>query len=117
MSDNLTQNLMASAEKNGWSVAVDKGTEWEFQQHSPAGEDFFFTVWSENVEDVAYEVRKYAREFDTEEHVKMWVSASNTTSGVPDIRTLLDDAEDIQEMLDDLAIALLEVTKEAIRYA
>lgn len=49
----------------------------------------------------------YAQEFDIEDHVAMWLSAStNGVSGVPSPTKLIADAKDIQQMLDDLSTAL-----------
>lgn len=43
-----------------------------------------------------------------DDHIEMWVKAKeNGTSGVPSIRRLVEDAEDISEMLKELAEATL----------
>lgn len=75
-------------------------------QSSPAGEDFFFTVAKRNF---AKEVDKYANGFDADEHAEMWIECRKTVNGVPQsVRTLIDDADAIQEMLNKLARALNE---------
>lgn len=52
-------------------------------------------------------VREYANDFDADEHAEMWIEARGRVNGVSDsIRTLIDDAEAIQKMLDELADAL-----------
>jgi hypothetical protein len=82
----------------------------EIGKYSPAGEDFFFTVTDK--ENLAEEVQEYATDFDADEHAEMWVE-SRGKRGVPDsIRTLIDDADAIQEMLDELAAALTEVRNQ-----
>lgn len=76
-------------------------------QNSPAGEDFFFTIGKENI---VREIREYADNFDADEHAEMWVRMMHTISGVPQsIRALFDDADAIQDMLNELADALEKI--------
>lgn len=83
----------------------DDGT-LELEKHSPAGEDFIFTI---NGKDIPAEVAEYAEDFDTDEHVELWVGGRGER-GVPEtVRELLEDAEAIQKMLDELAEALESV--------
>lgn len=73
----------------------------ELAKYSPAGEDFFFTVSKKNFLD---DVIEYAESFDADEHAEMWVENMHTVSGVPQsIRTLIEDADAIKEMLLELA--------------
>ena len=59
------------------------------------------------VENFLESVREYANDFDADEHAEMWIEARGRVNGVSDsIRTLIDDAEAIQKMLDELADAL-----------
>lgn len=102
------EKMIQIAESYGWAVDMDSDS-IEFNQCSPAGEDFSFTVLTKDASDaesLAAEVRSYADSFDTEEHVKMLVDAQGSVSGVPDIKTLVEDTDAIQEMLNDLADAL-----------
>lgn len=90
-------------EENGWHIYDDDGY-WDVSQHSPAGEDFLFCIVHNNdVEEAIKEIKRYADDFDIDEHVKMWVGAQGRVSGVPDTVTLVEDAQDIQKMLDNLA--------------
>ena len=89
----------------------DDGTV-ELEKYSPAGEDFIITV---NAEDFAREVERYADDFDVDDHIAMWIEAKkNGTAGVPSTRELVHDAEDIQEMLNELAEALTADSKSTI---
>ena len=100
--------LLDKAEELGWCIHEDH-EEWEFNQYSPAGEDFSFCVCTSDVnsaEDLTREVRSYANDFDAEEHAKMWIEAQGRVSGVPDIKTLVKDADDIKLMLNKLASAM-----------
>ena len=90
-------------DKLGWVLREDDKYV-DVCQYSPAGEDFFFTVPKRNF---AQEVDQYAYDFDADEHAEMWIECRNTVRGVPQsIRTLINDADAIQEMLYGLARAL-----------
>ena len=106
------EKLVDKAEKIGWTVYIDEDV-WDFRQYSPAGEDFWFFISKNDVnseEDMVREVRSYANGFDTEEHVQMWLEGGrNGVSGVPDLKTLVKDADDIKLMLNKLASALESV--------
>lgn len=107
----LKRKLFDKADGLNWSVNVYDKNKWEFEKHSPAGEDFIFTIMADKPEDVWREVRRYANDFDQDEHIEMWVNARHNTSGVPSIRVLVEDAAEIEKMLDELADALQEVTE------
>ena len=52
-------------------------------------------------------LQEYASDFDVDDHIEMWIEARhNGVQGVPNTRTLVEDAEAIQDMLDELAEAL-----------
>jgi len=94
------------AEELCWAVE-DKGDgSLRFSHTSPAGEDFSFSVSSD---DLIHQVQEYADDFDVSEHVAMWLEARGRVSGVPDAVTLVDDAKEIQAMLNTLAEKLGEL--------
>ena len=100
--------LLDKAEELGWCIR-ESDTEWEFIQNSPAGEDFFFDISVSDVHnagDMVREIRSYANDFDEEEHAKMWIEAQGKVSGVPDVKTLVKDADAIKLMLNELASAM-----------
>jgi len=111
----LKKKLFYKADGLDWKVNVYDKTEWEFEKYSPAGEDFIFTITADKPEDVWREVRRYANDFDQDEHIEMWVNARHNVAGVPSIRVLVEDAAEIEKMLDELADALQEVTEDAIQ--
>lgn len=87
-------------EKLDWSINEYKNNV-ELEKFSPAGEDFFFCV---DKKDFINNVVEYAEDFDADEHAEMWIENRHTVSGVPQsIRTLIDDADAIKEMLLELA--------------
>ena len=108
--------LIEAAEELDWRVTQgsDKYPDGsvspylEFEQSTPAGEDFIFTAWGETAEEIARDVFRYAEDFDLTEHVRLNIGAR----GAPDAYTLAVDAQEIQTMLDTLAERLLEVEKE-----
>lgn len=108
MADTYIQRMKEKAQEFGWAVSVDSDV--EFNKYSPAGEDFWFAVTKD--ENIAEGVREYAEDFDTEEHIMMWVVAkqNRSVSGIPDIKTLVQDADDIKQMLKELADALERVS-------
>ena len=104
---NVTINKMSRyeeiCENLGWTVRVYPDDNLvELEKYSRAGEDFGFSV---SINDFVKDVCDYADSFDVDEHVRMWLEAGEY--GQPtSVRTLLEDAEDIDEMLSDLANAL-----------
>lgn len=106
----LHDKLIEAAESLGWSVYEDEGG-FEISKYSPAGEDFSFFVPGK-AKSLVNQVARYAADFDADEHAEMWVE-SRGKNGVPDsIRALIDDADAIQEMLDELTEALAAAQKE-----
>lgn len=111
MNANKMNALLSKTEEWGWVTYEDEDS-WNIRQSSPAGEDFDFYVYryanksdAENASEFVRQVREYARDFDTNEHVRFWVEDSGV-QGVPDIETLVEDADDIKKMLDSLAYEL-----------
>ena len=103
MNTNL-ENLFAYIETLGWNVYCGDDGYVELYQRSGAGEDFLFTVSANNlIEDV----KDYAESFDSEEQAAMWYDAKQRgIRCVPSLHELVEDADAIQEMLEDLAINL-----------
>lgn len=89
-----------------WEFSIEtyaNGAGIYISQYSPAGEDFGFSVSAGSLEEVINEICEYAENFDADEHAEMWISCRGT-GGVPySIRDLIDDADAIQNMLDNLA--------------
>lgn len=97
------------AEALDWGVRWDEdniaGEKYaEFSKYSPAGEDFSFAVWYTHVSEIPEKVMEYYEEFDPEEHVMLWADSAGR-NGVPRLRELMEDADAIEEMIRELAIA------------
>ncbi len=96
----MTRKQRAICEGLGWYV-LPEGNEIMLEQYSPAGEDFFFYAEKNRF---AESIREYAESFDADEHATMWIENMRTVRGVPQsVRTLIDDADAIQEMLTELS--------------
>lgn len=101
----LEQKYIDILEENDWSISsYTEDGRVEIGKYSPAGEDFSICVKMENFSE---SVREYANDFDANEHTAMWIEARGRVADVPNsIRELIEDAEAIKEMLNELADAL-----------
>lgn len=111
----LTKSKIEEIAKNlGWSIEWNEQNKWfngqvigketyaEFFQESPAGEDFSFVAFYTDMDNLVEEVARISAAFDIEEHVKLWLGGK----GAPGVVELVQDAKDIDKMIQDLAIAL-----------
>lgn len=79
----------------------------EFSQYSPAGEDFSFCIFYYRLSNIPMKIYDEYEEFDIDDHVRMWLEAkANGMRDVPNARVLVKDAEDIEQMILDLAAAI-----------
>lgn len=104
----MTDKQREVIENLDWKISpcnfADGKAGWELSKYSPAGEDFVISVEDD---DLAHNVYEAYMDFDTDEHIEMWVEAKhNGINGVPSIRELCDDADAIDEMLKTLSDAL-----------
>lgn len=108
----MNQKYLDKLEQLEW--VVNESESWiELEKYSPAGEDFIFSVSADNFVD---DIKEYAANFDPDEHIEMWVMAKyNGGKDIPSIRELVEDADAIDEMLQELAIAMCEVRNEIER--
>lgn len=101
------EDMREVCESLEWAVHECEDGTIELEKYSPAGEDFVFTVKKENFIE---EVKQYADDFDTDEHIEMWIEArKNGSRGVPSATELVKDAEDIDAMLQELSSKLAEL--------
>lgn len=107
----LMNALVDAAEEIDWSVHIYDDC-IEFEKYSPAGEDFVFSIVGTDENELVKEVNRYASDFDPDEHAELWVG-SRGKRGVPgSIRTLIDDADSIKEMLVELAKKLQKAEED-----
>ena len=96
----MTDKQRKICEDLGWEVYEEEDS-IEFRKFSPLGEDFGFSV---DADKFIEGVRKYWQDFDPDEHAVMWFNTKDKVRGVPqNFQDLLNDAEAINEMIDDLA--------------
>ena len=87
----------------GWNVNVSDN-EIEIENWSPAGENIVEYL-DKNI-DIPSQMQSIADNFDADEHAEIWIEHRGK-NGVPgSIRTLINDADAIQEMYNELAHAL-----------
>ena len=100
----MMEQHIAVCEALDWCVHDDPEDDYvELEKYSPAGEDFIFGVQKGNF---VKNVREYADGFDVDEHVELWIEGRGK-NGVPaTARELVEDAEAIRDMLNELAVAL-----------
>ena len=103
----IEQKYIDVIESLGWNILGGlNDTGVELQQASPAGEDFVFYT---DTADFPKGVIEYARDFDPDEHVELWVEHRGEEGCPSTVRELVDDAEAIKKMLQELANALNDV--------
>jgi len=86
---------------------------YDISFYTDAGEDFHTSVHAADAEDFAHAMYDAYMDFDPEEHVTMWLNAKESgTSGVPDVITLVHDAEAIEKWLEQLSLAAHRVADE-----
>lgn len=108
--------LRYQANALGWSVNIDKNSDDDevivsFEKTSPAGEDFSFDIWvkpNASLTSIRKEIEDWALDFDPETHAAIWYMGENR--GQPkSIRDLLEDADAIKEMVENLSEKIDEI--------
>ena len=82
----------------------------ELETYSPAGEDVIVVIWHDGtIAGFARAFREYANSFDADEHAESWIEHRGENGCPSSIRALIEDAEVLQQMLDDMADALEKI--------
>lgn len=103
------ENVIDVAEKLDWCVDVEKSC-FEFEKHSPAGEDFIFSIFGNSLKEFKENLKEFCETFDREDHVFELLEAKrNGFTGVPDLDTLVGDSKDIENMLGELIQKINEI--------
>ena len=94
--------------KEGWTVIDysenENEVDWDIRQTSPAGEDFGFEIQCEaKPKEIVKAMNGFINSFDINEHVQLYVHSAGR-NGVPPIDELVEDAKEIKNMLNFLAI-------------
>lgn len=86
---------------------------WELENFSPAGEDLVISVGGITPEGMIRDIVDFANNFDPDEHIERWIEARhNGVRVVPSIRVLVEDADAIEEMLQELADKVNELKEK-----
>lgn len=110
------QELLNKSKELGWSYSVyiaptqNNRTFVEMIKYSPAGEDFSMIVdfnADNQAETFLRDLRECVYNFDPDEHVEMWLPQRGKGDCPGSIRELLDDADSIKKMCEEL-FAVLE---------
>ena len=87
-----------------WNITSEYDNFIEIETYSNAGEDLIETLDSNDIVGSAFNIYN---NYDAEEHVQLYAEYSlNHEKGVPDIFTLVEDANEIEEMYKQLYLAL-----------
>lgn len=94
----FTKKQIKKIEDLGWAVEIEEysnGKWYRISKYSNAGEDFNFSVEYKNAME---DLTDYVMWFDVSEHVR----EVEHMKGAPDLETLLEDAREIEEDLQEL---------------
>ena len=109
---NLPGKVIDVLENNKWRVCgiyeQDDKQYAELETFSDAGEDFVVTIWYDGTgRDFANSFWECFADFDPDEHAEELI-AMRGQHGIPNnIRTLIDDANSINDMLETTACELI----------
>ena len=99
-----------AAEKTGWNCRIGKdkdGYNIRFYTDSPCGQDVNCEIAVKKLDDVPNEVHEYWQAYDPEEEAILWYGANR---GEPkSLRTLLNDMDWVDSMLEDLSTELCNI--------
>lgn len=113
----LSERIIDKLESNDFYVCSNDQQDGEFvaevEFYSPAGEDVIMVIWHDGTEQGFIDsFDKYARDFDVDEHVELWID-SRGKNGVPGtLRELLNDAEQIRDISVTMAVSLKSLLSE-----
>lgn len=83
----------------------------ELEKYSPAGEDFFMDIYfniNNPVGSFIENLKEYTNEFNIDDHVENWIPSRGKEGCPGSIKALVEDAEAIQKMLENLLELLSE---------
>ena len=121
MEENRTkelEQLLKIAEILDWNYVICKEPEttcnkWrceernyvELEKYSPAGEDFSMVIdfdIEDPVDSFLEDLEEYAKEFDIDEHVEIWIPERGKGGCPSSISELVKDAKEIKDMIAEL---------------
>jgi len=100
MTEKLKEAMIERAESMDWIWHNCTDGSIELESRSPAGKNLIVSLCGK---DVIREMRQYTNDFEPDEHAEMWVENRGKRSVPDSIGILIDDADEIQKMLEVLA--------------
>lgn len=113
--------MLEKAEELGWTSTVwevpsqNNRTYAELEKYSPAGEDFLMVIdfdKEDQADTFISDLREYFEDFDVDEHVEMWLPSRGKGGCPSSVRELVEDAEAIEKMVEELLDALDDMRNE-----
>ena len=110
----LDKKIIDALEAHDFNVCSNnaQGGEYvaELETYSPEGEDVIVVIWHDGtIPGFVRAFREYANDFDADEHAEGWIAHRGENGCPSSIRALIEDADAIQRMLNDMADALEKV--------
>lgn len=111
--NNLEELINLINNETNWSAKLEDSGTLYIQQYSPLGEDMFIEVCNtRSISNVINEIKREYKFYDIDEHAMLWINGRGQ-NGVPNsISALVKDAEDIEDMLEELYHAISKFEKE-----
>lgn len=107
--------ILSAMEGLGWEVdfRVDNDNdvkELELSNYSNLGEYLVYTINGTTPKELAIEIMDIYANFDVGEHVESWVNLKmEGVKGVPSVKELIEDAQEIAKMLKELSDTVREI--------
>lgn len=91
------------SEKLNWNVNIDDNM-FAFSKYSPSGQDFNFSEYGENLEELINNINSYCQGFDCSEETFLWLdNFGHGKNGAPyDMKDLYEDMEACLKMVEEL---------------
>lgn len=107
----LSDNILKIIEENGFAYdieyQVDEDYCVELGQYTPAGEDWWYTIWfNGSDEDFINSLRKLVYDFDVDDEAEVWIHSRGKNGVSSSIKVLVEDAEWKYKQLENLLDAL-----------
>ena len=110
MNENLKNKIIEAAESLDWKVTLKENYAC-FESFSLEGENVIIEICKDNytLNDILEEIKNTYEDFDSDEHAVMWYMTHGLSGAPTDLKTLLDDAELIKTMYDNLHLCLYKI--------
>lgn len=108
--DGHWNKLIAKLEAHDFTVRREED-EWEFGKYSPAGQDFWFTVYANDIDELAEKVLDYYENFDVSEEAYLWLDHSgHGKNGAPyDMKDVYEDMKACEDYIDEVYEIIQEI--------